>query len=250
MKRGRMTFSEGVRVRAEDYLRAFDRLVVVAPHPDDDVLGCGGSLAAAAAAGFDVAVVYVTDGSASHIGSPAYPPERLRDVRECEARAALAILGVQRKPRFLRIADGTVASLGPDQADAIVAAIDEMIGEAGHPLVMGPWIRDFHADHLAVAALVRRASSRRPAATLLEYAVWLEEAGSQRDRPAFEEATPVTLDVRHHTASKVAALAVHRSQLGELITDARSSFVLPPGLVGSTAGPNERFLKVRLSAEA
>jgi LmbE family N-acetylglucosaminyl deacetylase len=236
--------------RAGEYVRRFDRLIVVAPHPDDDVLGCGGTLAAAAAAGLDVAVVYVTDGCASHVGSPEYPPDRLREVREREARDALAMLGVTSEPCFLRVADGTVASLEAGEAGSIVAAIAAAIGNGRRPLVMGPWIRDHHSDHLAVAALVRRACARRPAATLLEYAVWLEERGAERDRPGPAEATPLALDVRRYTPSKMAALAVHRSQLGELITDALSSFVLPAGLVASAARPNERFLHIAVVAEA
>jgi LmbE family N-acetylglucosaminyl deacetylase len=245
-----MIFAEDAAAGAADYVRRFDRLIVVAPHPDDDVLGCGGSLAAAVAANVDVAVIYVTDGSASHAGSPTFPPDRLRDVREREARNALTILGVKSEPCFLRVADGTVARLDADEAGAIVAAIAGTIGDAGAPLVMGPWIRDHHTDHLAVAALVRRACARRPAATLLEYAVWLEERGSEHDRPGPDDGTMVELDVRRYMPAKAAALAAHRSQLGGLITDARSSFALPPGLVDSAARPNERFLHVRTLAQA
>ena len=207
-------------------------------------------MAAAAAIGLDVAVLYVTDGSASHAGSAAYPPDRLREVREREARDALAILGVAPEPCFLRVADGTVASLAVGEADAIVAAIEGAIGDGGRPIVIGPWIRDHHTDHLAVAALVRRACARRPHATLLEYAVWLEERGTDDDRPSLEEGTPVELDVRRHTTGKSAALAAHRSQLGSLIADAAISFVLPPGLIEAAGRPNERFLQVRGPAEA
>jgi LmbE family N-acetylglucosaminyl deacetylase len=245
-----MAFREVVGTRAEDYLRCFDRLVVVAPHPDDDVLGCGGSLAAAAAIGLDIAVLYVTDGSASHVGSPSYPTNRLCEVREREARDALAILGVTSEPCFLRVSDGTVARLAVDRADAIVATIGEAIGKGTRPLVMGPWIRDHHTDHLAVAALVRRACARRPDATLLEYAVWLEERGTGRDRPGVAEGTPIALDVRGHSAAKSTALAAHRSQLGSLVSDARSAFVLPPGLIAAAGLPNERFLQVHADAEA
>ncbi len=173
----------------------------------------------------------------------------MRDLREREARAALTILGVTSEPCFLRVADGTSASLAADAADAIVAAIVAAIGEAARPLVMGPWIRDHHTDHLAVAALVRRACARRPAAALLEYAVWLDERGSDQDQPRLDEAMPVVLDIREHRPAKAAALAAHRSQLGGLITDATTSFVLPPGLVASVDRQNERFLSVRPPAQ-
>ena len=229
---------------AEEYLRGFDRLVVVAPHPDDDVLGCGGTLAAAAAIGLAAVVVYVTDGSASHVGSAAYPPARLREVREREARAALTALGITTEPRFLRIADGTVADLDANENDAVVAAIADATNASANALMMGPWLRDHHADHVAVASLVRRACAQRPGMTLLEYAIWLDELGSEADRPRAGEAVEVTLDVGAHVAAKAEALAEHRSQLGALITDAGSAFVLPPRLIASAGHRYERFLRI------
>ncbi len=78
-------------------------MLAVAPHPDDDAIGCGGTLALARDAGLPVRVLYVTDGSASHAGSVNYPPSQLRDVRECEARAGLEALGIDAAcARFLR----------------------------------------------------------------------------------------------------------------------------------------------------
>jgi LmbE family N-acetylglucosaminyl deacetylase len=239
-----MTHARETVASAEEYLRGFDRLVVVAPHPDDDVLGCGGTLAAAAATGLDAVVVYVTDGSASHVGSESYPPARLRDVREREARAALLALGVGSEPRFLRIADGTVAGLDADENDAIVAAIADAADATVKALVLGPWLRDHHADHVAVAALVRRACAHRPKTTLLEYAIWLDELGSEADRPRGGEAVEITLDAGAHAGAKAAALAEHRSQLGALITDAGSAFVLPPRLIASAGHRYERFLRI------
>ncbi len=229
---------------AEDYVRGFDRLVVVAPHPDDDVLGCGGALAASAAIGLPAIVVYVTDGSASHVGSATYSPQRLRDLREREARAALVTLGTALEPRFLRIADGTVAELGAGRSDAIVAAIVAAVGSSANALVMGPWLRDHHTDHVAVAALVRRARAQRPRTTLLEYAIWLDELGTEADRPRPGDAVAVALDIGAHAAVKAAALAEHRSQLGELITDAASAFILSPGLIASAGQRYERFLRI------
>ena len=53
-------------------------LVVVAPHPDDESLGCGGLIAEARRLGRAVRLVVVTDGCGSHTHSALYPPERLR----------------------------------------------------------------------------------------------------------------------------------------------------------------------------
>src|SRR4029079_2768884 len=56
-------------------------LVVVAPHPDDESLGCGGLIAAATADGIPVRIVVVSDGAGSHPNSVAYPPAPLRLLR-------------------------------------------------------------------------------------------------------------------------------------------------------------------------
>ena len=65
-------------------------VLVVSPHPDDDVIGCGGTLARLAERGTPCTVAYVTDGSQSYPGSAAFAPERIARIREAEARQALA----------------------------------------------------------------------------------------------------------------------------------------------------------------
>lgn len=58
-----------------DALTAGKAVTVLAPHPDDESLGCGGALAAAVESGQDVTVVALTDGSGSHPKSKEFPPE-------------------------------------------------------------------------------------------------------------------------------------------------------------------------------
>src|SRR5215813_11785029 len=65
-----------------------EKVLVVAPHPDDEVLGCGGVMARHAAAGDEVHVIVVTRGHAD-----LFPPESVDRVR-AELREAHAILGV------------------------------------------------------------------------------------------------------------------------------------------------------------
>lgn len=104
-------------------------LVVVAPHPDDESLGCGGLIAAARASGRPVHLVVVSDGCGSHTQSRLYPPEKLRALREAETQRAGAVLGLgSGDVTFLRLPDAHVPSDGPE-ADAAAAAVAQ-IGRA------------------------------------------------------------------------------------------------------------------------
>lgn len=78
------------------------KILVFAPHPDDDVIGCGGSIAKHTKQGSKVTVVYMTSGDA---GSLNYSKEELAQIREKEARSAAEILGVE-DLIFLRNSDG------------------------------------------------------------------------------------------------------------------------------------------------
>ena len=69
--------------------------LVLAPHPDDESLGCGGLIAACCAAGRPPVVVSLTDGSASHLTSHAYPPHRLAAIRAQEVKESVGHLGLR-----------------------------------------------------------------------------------------------------------------------------------------------------------
>jgi LmbE family N-acetylglucosaminyl deacetylase len=126
-------------------------VVIVAAHPDDEVLGPGGIVAMLAAAGARVRVVAVTDGEASH-GDRAGPAALARR-RAGERQAALDTLGA---------GDAEVIRLGlPDAAlddrDAgIAAALDGLV--TGFDACLAPWEHDAHADHEAVGRAVRQVS--------------------------------------------------------------------------------------------
>lgn len=139
---------------------ASGRTVVVAPHPDDEILGPGGTLALMAAAGTDITVVAVTDGEASHPGRQA----DLRRIRPAESARAAGCLGIAARPP-VRLAhpDG-----GIDEA-RLVTELSLAVG-AGD-LVLAPWSFDGHPDHdrTGRAALV---AAQRCGAVALAYLVW------------------------------------------------------------------------------
>jgi LmbE family N-acetylglucosaminyl deacetylase len=128
----------------------FRRVVVLAPHPDDESLGPGGTLALLAQQGCDVHVVCVTDGSASP-GTGLTPSEvgrsrRREMVRACE----LLELG---RLTFLDLPDGSVARHVRSLATALTSLQTQLDAEA----VFVPWAGDGHADHEAVSAAVAAA---------------------------------------------------------------------------------------------
>jgi len=139
------------------------RLVVVAPHPDDEILACGGLLQLLARPPLLVAV---TDGEASHPGSAAWPPERLRATRPGETLAALACLGIDAAPMLrLGIPDGGVKAAEADLAQQLAGIV-----EPGDVLVT-TWRYDGHPDHEATARACAAAAAQR-GARLLEVPIW------------------------------------------------------------------------------
>jgi LmbE family N-acetylglucosaminyl deacetylase len=218
-------------------------VLVVSPHPDDDVIGCGGTLAWLAERGTPCTVAYVTDGSRSHPGSTAFAPERIARIREGEARRALRQLGVRVAPVFLRETDGSLATLDDARRTRLSAAIATLIERTAAAVVFAPWRRDVHADHVAVAGLVDAALagvSRRPA--LFAYSVWREILGTPADDPLSAEA--ITFDVslsRRHRAQKRRAIGAHRSQISNLISDDPRGFRVTAAMLAAWTQPHERF---------
>lgn len=204
-------------------------LVVVAPHPDDESLGCGGLIAAACAHGVPVRVVVVSDGTGSHAGSRRYPHQRLRDLREAELREAVAALGLGAEAvRFLRLPDRSVPTGGPlaeAAQDAIVGAARECAAGA----LCVTWDRDPHCDHAASAALVLAVRERLGTARIFFYPVWGWTL--PRDTEVGPRPSGVRLDISDHLTAKASAIAAHRSQTSDLIDDDPNGFRLADGML-------------------
>jgi LmbE family N-acetylglucosaminyl deacetylase len=141
------------------------RLVVVTPHPDDEVLGAGGLLQRMQRACVETVVVAVTDGEASHPRARLLGCD-LAATRTHERRVALNRLGCRSARVFqLGLPDGAVAG----EVDRLTDLISGLLGP--DDLCVSPWRSDGHPDHDACgrAAAAAAASTRTP---LLEYLVW------------------------------------------------------------------------------
>ncbi|MHC8314257.1 PIG-L deacetylase family protein [Pseudomonas sp. LB3P31] len=164
------------------------RAVIIAPHPDDEILGCGGILQLLADAGRDLQLISVTDGSASHPGSQTWPVERLSTVRPQESVEALRRLGLPlHSLRWLRggFADSRVAA----RETELSAFIQRHLRASD--VVFTTWREDGHCDHEAVGRASAEAALR-VGATLHELPVW-----------TWHWATPEDSSVPWHRARKI-----------------------------------------------
>lgn len=153
-------------IALDDLVAPHARAVVVAPHPDDEILSCGALLDQLARRGQDVLVVAVTDGEASHPGSPAWPRAYLRATRRAETTAALACIGVKPDQVLrLEVPDGGVAA----RQAALQARLTAILRPGD--VAITTWRYDGHPDHEATARACAGAA-RTCGARLLEAPVW------------------------------------------------------------------------------
>jgi len=163
--------------------------LIVAPHPDDESIGCGGTAALLSAAGTEVSLLVATDGEAT-LGS-ALPASRLGACRRSEVIRAAAVLGVA-TPTFLGLPDGHLS----ERTESLATALAEEIQRCRPEILFVPSPLEDHVDHRAVNTALLRTTLPRP----LE--VW-----------GYETSTPVPanriIDITAVVAKKEAALAAH-----------------------------------------
>ncbi|MGC5362301.1 PIG-L deacetylase family protein [Streptomyces sp. DT24] len=198
------------------------RVVVVAAHPDDEVLGVGGLISLLTESGVAVTVVSVTDGERSHPGSELVIPAELAGVRAMELREALAELGAPGAEVIrLKVPDTEVARHEEDVATALAALLP------GAALCLAPWIGDVHGDHEAAGRAVL-AAARTASVPCLMYPVWMWH-WARPDDPRVPWAAASRIRLPEATAArKRAAVGRFTSQTEALGPAPEDAAVLPP----------------------
>ncbi|WP_072315117.1 PIG-L family deacetylase [Agrococcus sp. Marseille-P2731] len=220
---------ESAALRAAPVLdRQPGALLVVAAHPDDEVLGAFGSIHEAARRGIPVTVVVASDGEGSHPGSPTLSQAALAQQRRTEQEAALAGTGAH----ILRLGlpDGALRRHRRELVAAIAPLIAALPSDAR---VIAPWARDGHPDHElvgdAVAAIAREAGRECAWAPIW---AWLWGEPGLLDDVALHR-LPLDADARE---VKARAIAAHRSQIAALSPDPADRAVLSPSMLARFAG--------------
>jgi LmbE family N-acetylglucosaminyl deacetylase len=227
------------------------RILFLAPHPDDEVLALGATLAEAARSGARVRVAFLTSGdgfpwaAARRFRLPPGPRtmQRLAAVREDEARAATAALGGE--PAFLGFPDRLLAPLWlegwdgplrsrytgrretpaglPHTAPALLEALTTLLAAEAPDTVYLPDSLDDHPDHWAAACFAALALVRLPGPApaarsyLVHRGAWPPRTAGPLAPPAPLAGLPIRWESRTPApadlSAKATALAEHRTQL-------------------------------------
>ena len=238
-----------------------ESILVVAPHPDDETLGCGGAIALLRQLDVAVKVLVVSDGTQSHPNSIAYPPLTLKQLREKESLAALAVLGVAPEAViFLGLPDGAVPSASAEVTaresenaktstrsqkyrDAI-SSICQYLTKLTPSIIFLPWRKDPHPDHRASWQLFATACKQlNYGSRIIEYPIWDWDREQRQDFPS--SLNVWRLDISEVLELKRWAIAQYRSQISELIDDDPEGFRLTPEMILNFTHPWEIYLEVK-----
>lgn len=217
----------------DELVNSSRRVLLVAPHPDDEILAAGGLLAMLAAHWREPLVIAVTDGTRSHPGSTLWPGERLKAERPRESLEALSRLGLAGVSLRMQFPDGGLAAA----EDLLARRLGEFIGSGD--TVVTTWRMDGHPDHEATGRACARACARANA-RLVEAPVWAWHwAGVADARLPWHRARRLALDAQARMGKRHALHAFASQLQPDPSTGAQA--VLPPSMIERAARPFELF---------
>jgi LmbE family N-acetylglucosaminyl deacetylase len=212
-------------------------LIVVAPHPDDESLGCGGLLAWASHHCVSSQIIFLTDGEQSHPGTR----RDLKGTRRAEAICACACLGIaMTQLHFLGLPDAGLETLAPHVRDQATQSLRQLIASHGPSLVVTTTHTDPHGDHRAAFALTKAAIACLPGTELMTYPVW---SWLLPDAPHSPKGARIA--IADQLSAKRQAIAAYASQHGRLSMDV-DGFTLPQELLHHVHRDTEVFLSTDL----
>ncbi len=212
-------------------------IVVVAPHPDDELLAVGATLAGASDAGAEVRVVAVTDGEMSHPHLTVDRRNQLTDRRLDETVQAYELAGIRAERIRLSLPDGGASGLGAKSwENGLTVGLAPILD--GATTCLAPWVDDGHPDHDACGRVARTLCTETGVA-LVEFPVW----SWNWDNPA-APSIPFNRSVRFDFDKdlferKQAGISAYSSQIRP---EDGNRAVLPSRFLAHFARPAEVFL--------
>ncbi len=215
-----------------------EKIVVFAPHPDDETLACGGTIAKKVREGEDVYIIFMTDGRESHLHrlgiSTSPTPEELARVRKEEAKRAANILGVKQENLiFCDIEDRTLET----NLEIAKEKVRQILLELRPNEVYFPDRNDLHTDHRATFTIVEDSiSALQMLPKKYRYLIWSDEIENTESTE-----NQMTVDIDGFLSLKKDAINEYQSQVTTLF-EGQTRPVLPQAFVSNFQKPRERFI--------
>ncbi len=187
---------------------AHQRICIFAPHPDDEVLGCGGLLQQLVANGNPIVLIHVTNGTQSHPNSQIYSQKELNILRPQESLEALKILGVAHQITTIsfNLTDGEVFTQQTQFHQKLAAIIQP------NDILVTPFIHDGHPDHEATGQVVT-AFAKQQQLACYQVLIWAWHWAKPADRRIpWSRALRVNLSAEQ-LQRKIEAIACFKSQI-------------------------------------
>jgi LmbE family N-acetylglucosaminyl deacetylase len=212
--------------------------LVLAPHPDDETLGCGATIMRKVDASIPVHVLVLSDGST---WPPGRDPADNISTRDAELRSACKLLGLE--------ADDVSHLAFPEQGleqvpNELVDSVADAVRQRRPQEVLTTSDADPHPDHAALGAAARRALAGRQV-RLLAYPVWQWDHPRSWLRTLRASSRPEVVRTSGYLERKRAAVAVYRSQLSAASGgDLTGGYGLSPRFLHRFLGPYEMFFPI------
>jgi LmbE family N-acetylglucosaminyl deacetylase len=209
-----------------------DRILVLAPHPDDETLGCGGTIPLHLQAGDDVRIAIVTDGRRSRAGG--LDADTMVAVRARESQNAIGVLQSENKPHNGNLE--LVQYMLPEGSWRTTELVDILIRQISEwkPTIIYSTSRvDFHPEHLRVAGTLARALQSYPVTPMIKIRAY------ELQVPLTPLLANVFADTSSSSSKKGEALAQYCSQQGSFLWVRRHSRYLEA--IYGVQGPIEVF---------
>lgn len=211
-------FFEDVMLHPSTKVYDWETTLVVAPHPKDESLGCGGAMAILRDIGYRVHILYVTHGNMGVLDEPVLTRPFIKKIKEEEAVKALEKLGMtEEAATFLHIHHQLVPKRGePGFEEAVRLCINEL--EKFMPkTVLLPCRYHTYDDHYASWEIMQEAIEQVPfRINTIEYMIWKGEKGNQEIFTT-DMLKPWRLDIKTVMDQKIKAIAEHRTQRNKII---------------------------------
>ena len=208
------------------YFDFVNTCLVLAPHPDDESLGCGGLLSLLREKNKEVFILFVTDGSASHPTSKKYNAAQLAALRKEEAMQAVEVLNIARSNAFFfNKKDGALPAEGEPNFEQNANQLHLLLMLLSPDLILVPYEKDPHRDHRATWQMLMHSIKKiHIQFHVLQYVIWLHERGEKEDMP--DDNYIRFVDIMQYQLQKQKAIYQHQSQTTRLIDDDPKGFIL------------------------